>query len=81
MISYAAALDILASAATPLPAANLPCNPAAGLTAAADLASSVAVPPFANAAMDGFALRSIDTQGASAEAPLRLAVAGSIPAG
>lgn len=81
MISYAAALDILASAITPLPAAELPCSPVPGLTAAADLASAEAVPPFANAAMDGFALRSADTQAASAGAPLRLAVAGSIPAG
>jgi len=81
MISYAAALDIITRAAVPLPATQQPCDPLAGLTAAADLASPVAVPPFTNAAMDGFAVNSADTAAARPDSPVHLSVAGSIVAG
>jgi len=81
MISYAAALDIIRSAAIPLPVEEHRCPPSAGWTVAADVASPAAVPPFANAAMDGFALRSLETATARPDAPLRLAVAGSLLAG
>lgn len=39
------------------------------------------VPPFANTAMDGFAVRAADLSGASAEHPTRLAIVGTIAAG
>lgn len=81
MISYAAALDIITRAAVPLPATQQPCDPLAGLTAAADLASPVAVPPFTNAAMDGFAVNSADTAAARPDSPVHLSVAGNIVAG
>lgn len=81
MISYAAALDIIRSALTPLPIEQLDCPPAPGWTVAADVASPTAVPPFANAAMDGFALCSSETAAAHPDSPLRLAVAGSLLAG
>jgi len=38
-------------------------------------------PPFANSAMDGYALRSADTLGAHAVAPARLRLVGEVPAG
>lgn len=81
MHSYPAALDLIAAAASPLPARRLALAAAAGTVAAEDLHSPVAVPPFANAAMDGYALRSADTARASAGAPVRLAVTGRIAAG
>lgn len=81
MISYAAALKIIGAAARPLPATRVPCGPAPGLVAAANLASAVAIPPFDNAAMDGFALRSAEIRAATADVPVRLTVNGSIPAG
>ena len=39
------------------------------------------VPPFDNTAMDGYAVRAADTAGASAATPVRLEVAGLLPAG
>lgn len=52
-----------------------------GLRLAADLTASLAVPPFTNSAMDGFAVRAADVAGATAEQPVRLAVVGDLPAG
>ena len=39
------------------------------------------VPPFANTAMDGYAVRAADTAGAPTDAPVRLRVVGELPAG
>jgi molybdopterin molybdotransferase len=39
------------------------------------------LPPFANSAMDGYALRAVDVSGAGAERPTRLKVVGDIAAG
>ena len=52
-----------------------------GLVSAADLAAPFAVPPFARSAMDGYALRSADTAGASEDRPALLPVAGERMAG
>jgi molybdopterin molybdotransferase len=48
---------------------------------AESVVSSVDVPPWPNSSMDGYALRSADTRGASTPAPVRLAVAGRVAAG
>src|SRR5262245_59544736 len=45
---------------------------AAGRVAAADVVSTIDVPPFARSAMDGYAVVAVDTAGASREAPVRL---------
>ena len=45
---------------------------AVGLVLAADVVTAEPVPPFANTAMDGYALRAVDTAGASVDAPVRL---------
>ena len=50
---------------------------ALGLVLAADVIAGEAVPPFANTAMDGYAVRAADT----ADAPVRLHVVGDLPAG
>ncbi len=50
---------------------------ALGLVLAADVIAGEAVPPFANTAMDGYAVRAADT----AAAPVRLHVVGDLPAG
>ena len=39
------------------------------------------IPPWPNSSMDGYALRSADTQGADADRPARLTLAGHVPAG
>jgi molybdopterin molybdotransferase len=50
---------------------------ALGCVTSVPLTSDVAVPPFANTAMDGFAVRAADTAGA----PVTLRVVGDLPAG
>jgi len=81
MLSYAAALDVILSAVSPLTGREAPVRPSCSATAAVEVRSRVAVPSFANAAMDGFALRSADTRTATPAAPVRLAIAGSVAAG
>jgi len=54
---------------------------ALGLVLAADVVAAGPVPPFANTAMDGYAVRATDTAGASERAPVRLRVVGDLPAG
>src|SRR5215212_6906221 len=54
-----------------------PLDDARGLVTSIDLASGEDVPPFDNTAMDGFAVRAADTEGA----PVRLKIAGTIAAG
>jgi molybdenum cofactor synthesis domain-containing protein len=56
-------------------------NDALGLVLAEAVRAPDAVPPFANTAMDGYAVRAADTAGASATAPARLRVVGELPAG
>jgi len=48
---------------------------------AEDVQSDRDVPPFTNSAMDGYAVRASDTQGASALKPATLQVLGEVPAG
>jgi molybdopterin molybdotransferase len=81
MITYSAALELIAAATRALAPQVAHPEQAAGMAAADDVRSATAVPPFANAAMDGFALRSADTAGARADAPVRLVVAGTVAAG
>jgi molybdopterin molybdotransferase len=54
---------------------------AAGCVAVDALVATEAVPPFANSAVDGYGVRAVDTRGASASTPVRLAVIGTIRAG
>jgi molybdopterin molybdotransferase len=48
---------------------------------AEDVVSPLDIPPWANSAMDGYALRGEDVRGASAQRPVRLRVVEQIPAG
>jgi molybdopterin molybdotransferase len=54
---------------------------ARGRVLAEDVRSDRDVPPFANSAMDGYAVRAIDTRDASAAQPAQLRVLGEIRAG
>jgi len=64
-----------------LPVVAAPLADVVGLVLASDVVTDEPVPPFANTAMDGYALRAADTQGASADAPVRLAVVDDLAAG
>jgi molybdopterin molybdotransferase len=65
----------------PLGSERVPLTRALGRVLARDVVSSVALPPWDNASMDGFALRAADVAGASTEAPMRLRVVETIAAG
>jgi len=54
---------------------------ALGRTLAADIIAASDLPPFTNSAMDGYAVRAMDTAGASSEQPALLAVIGTHAAG
>jgi molybdenum cofactor synthesis domain-containing protein len=54
---------------------------ALGLVLAEPVTAAEAVPPFANTAMDGYAVRASDTAGAAPERPARLRVIGTLGAG
>jgi len=58
-----------------------PLRDALGLVLATPVEAAEAVPPFANSAMDGYAVRAADTTGASADRPVHLTVVGELPAG
>ncbi len=72
---------LVLAACHPLAAEEVPLADALGLVLAADIAAPDAVPPFDNTAMDGFAVRAVDTAGATEESPVRLLVTGTQPAG
>jgi molybdopterin molybdotransferase len=54
---------------------------ALGLVLAVDVTTDRPVPPFANTAMDGYAIQAADTVAATVDAPVRLRVVGDLPAG
>ncbi len=60
---------------------RLPYDECAGRVLAAPLATPRDIPAFTNSAMDGFAVLSADTAGASADAPCRLRILETIAAG
>src|SRR5215468_5003702 len=60
---------------------ELPLLEAQGLLLAENIVSRVPLPGFDNSAMDGYAVRAVDTRGASAEHPLDLPVVGDVVAG
>ncbi len=71
---------VLASCARVHPKA-LPLTDVLGCATSVPLDAPEDVPPFHNTAMDGYAVRAADTAGASANTPVRLDVAGVLPAG
>ena len=76
MIPLPEAQQFVWSLAERLPSVRLPLREAAGLVLAEPIVATESVPPFANTAMDGFALRSTD-----AVAGARLRVIGTVAAG
>lgn len=68
---------VIADLLSPTPTEPTPLSNAAGLVLATDLVASIDLPPFANSAMDGYAVRSSDV----ANLPVTLPVSQDIPAG
>jgi molybdopterin molybdotransferase len=65
----------------PLPVERVPLARALGRVLAEPLVAGVALPPFDNSAMDGYAVRAADVAGATEADPSVLPVAADIPAG
>jgi molybdenum cofactor synthesis domain-containing protein len=77
LISLDEARAYVLAGCTPLGDVDVKLADALGLVAAADVRAGEDVPPFANTAMDGYAVRAADTTGA----PVELDVVGFIAAG
>jgi molybdopterin molybdotransferase len=69
------------SAIAPLPPVQLELAAAEGCVLAEDVTAAVALPPFDNSSMDGYAVQAADVAGASHQAPAMLPVTGEIAAG
>jgi len=81
VIPLADARAAILGAVAPLAPRAVPLRDARGLVLAVDVISPEPVPPFANTAMDGYAVRAADTAGAGEHAPVRLRVVDELPAG
>ena len=82
MITYNEALEIMLGRARPVVRTEtVPTLYAEGRVLARDVVSPINVPGWDNSQMDGYAVRSADLSGASAEHPVRLPVSARIPAG
>lgn len=65
----------------PMPAVQQPLLDALDLACAEDVVAPISLPSFDNSAMDGYAVRFADVEGASDESPVTLPVVGEIGAG
>jgi molybdopterin molybdotransferase len=80
MISVEEALARILAEIAPLPVTQVPLAETLGLVLAQDIVAQEDIPPFANSAMDGFALLSRDSQLRNGQ-PARLRVTGGVAAG
>src|SRR5262245_19630942 len=81
LISVEAALEAILEKIRPVETETVPVVRSFGRVLAEVVSSEVNVPPFANAAMDGYALIAGDSQEASLATPVRLQVVEYVPAG
>ncbi|HEU5199762.1 MAG TPA: gephyrin-like molybdotransferase Glp [Ktedonobacterales bacterium] len=81
MLSVEEALERILAEIERLEPENVALPEAAGRVLAESISAREAIPPFANSAMDGYALRSEDVQTASATQPSRLRLVGVVQAG
>lgn len=80
-LTVSEALALVLARFTVLPAEEVGLLDALGRVTAEAVVAGDDLPPFANSAMDGYAVRSADLGAAAREAPVRLRVVGDIAAG
>ncbi len=80
-ISVSEGQSIVLDATPPLGSETVATRDALGRVLTETICAERTLPPADNSAMDGFALRYRDTEGASAETPVRLRVVSHVPAG
>ena len=81
MLSVEDAYDRIMAYFSLLDAEEKPILEAVGQVLAEDIVSPFDIPPLANSAMDGYAVRAQDVAGAGPESPRTLPVIGHVPAG
>lgn len=81
MRSLAEHLERVLSAAYPPAPVRVAISEAQGLLCAQEVVAAAALPAFDQAAVDGYAIRSVDVAGAGAETPVVLPVVGEVAAG
>lgn len=81
MLSVSDAVARVTSAIVPLPVERVPLLDAPGRVLAQDAVAGYTLPHWDNSAMDGYAVRSSDIQGASARSTVRLRVLETVAAG
>jgi molybdenum cofactor synthesis domain-containing protein len=81
MIPLDEARDAVLDAVPRIEVRGVPIRRASALVLAEEIVAREPVPPFANSAMDGYAVRAADTTDASVSVPVRLRVVGELPAG
>ena len=80
-MEFADARDLLLGRVAPLGAERVALDDCAGRVLADDLIAAENIPPFDRSPYDGYAFRAQDTQDASREQPVTLAILEEIPAG
>ena len=81
LISVEEARRIVLAQATTLGSERARLEDGIGRVLAQDLVAETSLPPFDNSAMDGYAIHSSDTAGASREQPVKLRLVGEVAAG
>ena len=81
VIPLADAQGLILGAVAPLEPRPVRLGEARGLVLAREVVASELVPPFANTAMDGYAVQAADTAAADANRPVTLRVVGELAAG
>jgi len=81
MISVEEARERILAYFQRLDAEERPVLDALGQVLAEDVVAEFDIPPLANTAMDGYAVRAADTQGANESRPVRLRIVGELAAG
>jgi molybdopterin molybdotransferase len=81
VLSVAEALERVLAGVAVLGAESVPLGEALGRVLAEPVVAGREIPPWDNSSMDGYALRAADTETASPEHPVALAVVGEVAAG
>lgn len=81
MVSTDEAIELILNETSLARSVAVPLEESAGLVLCREITSPVNLPLFTNSAMDGYALKSVDTKGASTTDPVSLEIIATIKAG
>jgi molybdopterin molybdotransferase len=81
LLSVEEAQNLILSGLKPVEVEEIPFSEGSGRVLAEDVIADLTLPPFPNSAMDGYAVRSLDLERATPEAPISLEVRGEVAAG